>query len=173
MATDINAYWDEFMEAVAEADQPRRAFGVLQRITEETVGTKLFTAMTYDASAGLARRTYSGNETAYPTGGFKPMSIGIWSETVIEKQRPYVSNTIEQIAEVFSDWPLIQSLGCESGCNIPVVIAGDVVGTLNLLDVKGHYTPERMALAMQLRPFAAIAFMAADKAAARDVARAA
>jgi len=95
MATDINAYWDEFMEAVAETDQPRRAFEVLQRITEETVGTKLFTAMTYDAVAGLARRTYSGNETAYPTGGFKPMSIGIWSETVIEKQQPYVSNTIE------------------------------------------------------------------------------
>jgi len=169
MATDINAYWDEFMEA----DQPRRAFEVLQRITEETVGTKLFTAMTYDASAGLARRTYSGNEAAYPTGGFKPMSIGIWSETVIEKQQPYVSNTIEEIAAVFSDWPLIQSLGCESGCNIPVVVAGDVVGTLNLLDVKGHYTPERMALAMTLRPFAAIAFMAADKAAARDAAHAA
>ncbi|MBZ9938169.1 GAF domain-containing protein [Mesorhizobium sp. BR1-1-16] len=173
MTASVNDYWDEFMAAVAEADQPRRAFEVLQRITEEMVGTQLFTAMTYDSIAGLARRTYSGNETAYPTGGFKPMSIGIWSETVIEKQQPYVSNTIEQIAEVFADWPLIQSLGCESGCNIPVVIAGDVVGTLNLLDAKGHYTPERMAIAMQLRPFAAIAFMAADKAAARDAAGAA
>ncbi len=166
MTVSVDSYWDEFMAAVAEADQPRRAFEVLQRITEETVGTRLFTAMTYDASAGLARRTYSGNEAAYPTGGFKPMSLGIWSETVIDRQQPYVSNTIEQIAEVFTDWPLIQSLGCESGCNIPVVVAGNVIGTLNLLDVKGHYTPERMAIAMKLRPFAAIAFLAArDKTA--------
>ena len=172
MTGSVNDYWDEFMAAVAEPDQPRRAFEILQRITEETVGTKLFTAMTYDSNAGLARRTYSGNETAYPTGGFKPMSLGIWSETVIDRQQPYVSNTIEQIAEVFSDWPLIQSLGCESGCNIPVVVAGAVVGTLNLLDVQGHYTPERMAIAMTLRPFAAIAFMAADKAAARAAAAA-
>lgn len=165
MTAEIDAYWDEFMAAVADADQPRSAFAVLQRITEETVGTKLFTAMTYDPVAGLARRTYSGNEAAYPTGGFKPMSIGIWSQTVIEEKRPYVSNTIEEIAAVFPDWPLILSLGCESGCNIPVVIAGAVVGTLNLLDVKGYYTPQRMRAAMKLTPYAAIAFMAADQAA--------
>ncbi len=171
MTVSVDTYWDEFMAAVAEPDQPRRAFEVLQRITEEVVGTKLFTAMTFDPPSGMAQRTYSGNETAYPTGGFKPMSLGVWSETVIDRKLPYVSNTIEQIAAVFSDWPLIQSLGCESGCNIPVIVAGAVVGTLNLLDVKGHYTPERMAIAMKLRPFAAIAFMAADKAAARDAAR--
>lgn len=166
MAVSVHDYWDEFMAAVAERDQPRRAFEVLQKIAEETVGTKLFTAMTYDSAAGMARRTYSGNETAYPTGGFKKMSIGIWSETVIDRKEPFSSLTIEEVAVVFPDWPLIQSLGCESGCNIPVVVAGEVIGTLNLLDVKGYYTAERVAEAMKLRPFAAIAFMAADKLAA-------
>lgn len=165
MAKGIHDYWDEFMAAAAEPDQPRAAFAVIEKITKETIGTKLFTAMTYDAAAGQARRTYSDNEAAYPTGGFKPMSIGKWSQTVIERKQPYASLTIEQIAEVFPDWPLIQSLGCESGCNIPVVIAGEVIGTLNLLDVAGYYTPERVAEAMKLAPYAAIAFMAADKVA--------
>lgn len=163
MAKGIHDYWDEFMAAVAEPDQPRAAFAVIEKIAKEQVGTKLFTAMTYDAAAGQARRSYSDNETAYPTGGFKPMSIGKWSETVIERKQPYASLTIAQIAEVFADWPLIQSLGCESGCNIPVVVAGEVIGTLNLLDVAGYYTGERVAAAMKLAPYAAIAFMAADK----------
>lgn len=167
MAKGIYDYWDEFMAAVAEPDQPRAAFAVIEKITKETIGTKLFTAMTYDAAAGQARRSYSDNETAYPTGGFKPMSIGKWSETVIERKQPYVSMTIAQIAEVFADWPLIQSLGCESGCNIPVVVAGEVIGTLNLLDVAGYYTPERVAAAMKLAPYAAIAFMAADRVAGK------
>lgn len=167
MAKGIYDYWDEFMAAVAEPDQPRAAFAVIEKITKETIGTKLFTAMTYDAAAGQARRSYSDNETAYPTGGFKPMSIGKWSETVIERKQPYVSATIAQIAEVFADWPLIQSLGCESGCNIPVVVAGEVIGTLNLLDVAGYYTPERVAEAMKLAPYAAIAFMAADRVAGK------
>lgn len=167
MAKGIYDYWDEFMAAVAEPDQPRAAFAVIEKITKETIGTKLFTAMTYDAAAGQARRSYSDNETAYPTGGFKPMSIGKWSETVIERKQPYVSMTIAQIAEVFADWPLIQSLGCESGCNIPVVVAGEVIGTLNLLDVAGYYTPERVAAAMKLAPYAAIAFMASDRVAGK------
>ncbi len=165
MAASVYDYTDAFMTAAAEPDQPRRAFEVLQRIAKETVGTKLFTAMTYDAAAGRAQRTYSGNEAAYPTGGFKPMSLGIWSETVIDRRQPFSALTIEEIAVVFSDWPLIQSLGCESACNIPVVVAGEVLGTLNLLDVKGYYTAERVAAAMALRPFAAIAFLAAGKAA--------
>ena len=51
MAKGIHDYWDEFMAAVAEPDQPRAAFAVIEKITKETIGTKLFTAMTYDADA--------------------------------------------------------------------------------------------------------------------------
>ncbi|MCX5514697.1 GAF domain-containing protein [Kaistia algarum] len=167
MARDICEYWDVFLAAAAEPEQPAAMFRELERIACETVGTRLFTAMTFDAASGMGRRSYSGNEAAYPTGGFKPISIGIWSQTVLEQRRPFASLTIEEVAAVFPDWPLIQSLGCESGCNIPVVVADRVLGTLNLLDVAGHYTAERVAEAMKLRPFAAIAFLA--EAAARRI----
>jgi GAF domain-containing protein len=166
MVRDIHDYWDAFLVAAAAPEQPATLFRELERITQETVGTKLFTAMTFNASTGMGRRSYSGNEAAYPTGGFKPISVGIWSETVLEQRQPYASLSIEEIAAVFSDWPLIQSLGCESACNIPVVVADRVLGTLNLLDVAGHYTAERVAEAMKLRPFAAIAFLTAETLAA-------
>lgn len=160
------AEWDGFLAALAEADQPRSVFQSLERLTKETVGTKLLTATTFDVASGLSRRTYSENEAAYPTGGFKKMSFGIWSETVLDRHQPFSSLTIEEIAVVFHDWPLIQSLGCESNCNIPVVVGGEVIGTVNLLHEAGYYTPERVAEAMKLQPFAAIAFLTAEKMAA-------
>ena len=43
--------------------------------------------------------------------------------------------------------------------NLPVVVAGKVIGTLNLLAAKGHYTPERVEQSKQLLPYAAIAFL--------------
>ncbi|UXN73313.1 GAF domain-containing protein [Devosia sp. A8/3-2] len=47
---------------------------------------------------------------------------------------------------MFPDYPLIQSLGCESVVNMPVILGGELVGTLNMLDVAGYYTAERVEL---------------------------
>ena len=152
-------HWEFFLAALAETDQPRAVFAALETITKESVGTILFTAMTHDADAMRSLRVYSGNEAAYPLGGWKPLREGPWKSTVLDGKRPFSALTIEEIAVVFPDWPLIQSLDCESAMNLPVIVAGKVIGTLNLLDVKGHYTPVRVEAAKALTPYAAIAFL--------------
>ena len=152
-------HWEFFLAALAETDQPRAVFAALETITKESVGTILFTSMTHDADAMRSLRVYSGNEAAYPLGGWKPLREGPWKSTVLDGKRPFSALTIEEIAVVFPDWPLIQSLGCESAMNLPVIVAGKVIGTLNLLDVKGHYTPVRVEAAKALTPYAAIAFL--------------
>jgi hypothetical protein len=48
---------------------------------------------------------------------------------------------------------LIVSLGCESAMNVPVVYAGRVLGTLNLLDAAGHYKESDIG---KIEPFAAL-----------------
>lgn len=159
--------WPAFLAAVAEADQPRAAFVALEAITKETVGTLLFTAMTHDTVAKRSLRIYSGNEQAYPTGGWKPLNPGPWPTRVIDQRQTFVANTIEEIAVVFPDYPLIQSLGCESALNLPAVVGDKVIGTLNLLHAKEYYTPERVALAQDLLPYATIAFLIANETAAR------
>jgi GAF domain-containing protein len=153
--------WDFFLAALAETDQPRAVFAALETIAKETVGTILFTAMTHDTVEMRSLRVYSGNEEAYPVSGWKPLREGPWKSTVLDGKRPFSALTIEDIAVVFPDWPLIQSLGCESAMNLPVIVAGKVIGTLNLLDVKGHYTPARVEEAKALTPYAAIAFLLA------------
>jgi hypothetical protein len=41
------------------------------------------------------------------------------------------------------------------------VFGGEVIGTINILDETGAYTPEKVERAMALRPFAAIGILAA------------
>ena len=69
---------------------------------------------------------------------------------------------------VFPDFELIRSLGCESALNLPVVVAGRVIGTVNLLHEEGYYTDERVAAAANLLPYATIAFLAASEMPRRE-----
>jgi GAF domain-containing protein len=153
--------------AVAEpTNQPDTTFKALENLVRETIGAKLFTLMEIDHERNVAWRNYTNMPDAYPTLGEKPRSQNMWSEIVDERHQMFVANSIEEIAEVFPDYPLIQSLGCESCLNIPIVIAGKLRGTLNCLDVAGHYTAERVIAAETLKPAGALAFLMA--AATRD-----
>jgi hypothetical protein len=160
--------WAGYLATLAEPDQPRAIFSALEAIAVETVGTLLFTAMTFDMVRMQGLRIYSGNEVAYPTGGWKDVTPGIWVETVLEGKRPFSALTIEEIAVVFPDFELIRSLGCESALNLPVVVAGRVIGTVNLLHEEGYYTDERVAAAANLLPYATIAFLTASEMPRRE-----
>lgn len=136
-----------FATAMASPGQPDPACAALHALAEAAVGVRLFTLMTFDAETRLARRIWSSDPDAYPAGGTKPVEPGPWPERVLDGRLPFVANTIEEIAAVFSDHALIASLGCESCLNLPIVADDTVLGTLNLLHEAGWYTPERVARA--------------------------
>lgn len=150
---------NDLARALAQKDQPEAYFKALERFADETIGVKLFTLMELDRDRGMARRNFSNMPDAYPVSGEKPMQDDSWSEQVLVRQELFVANRIDEIAAVFGDYELIQSLGCESCINIPVVVAGQVIGTLNCLNEAGHFTPERVAAAESLKPAGATAFL--------------
>lgn len=154
--------WDEFLAALAGPDQPRASFAALQRIARRNVGARIFTMMVRDNAANALRRLHSSHPTEYPVSGFKPDTPGKWQEQVVGRREAFVANSIEAIAEVFPDHELIKSLGCESVVNVPIVFDDAVIGSLNLLEAAGYYTPDRVAAAMALRPFGAAAMLAAQ-----------
>lgn len=149
------------IKALAAVNQPDATFKALEAEVAQTIGVKLFTMMTIDRARNVARRVYSNMPDAYPTSGEKEMQPNAWSVHVEEQQQTFVANTIEEIAAVFPDHELIQSLGCESCINIPVVVAGQVIGTLNCLHEAGHYTAERVTASRRLEPSGALAFLLA------------
>lgn len=151
----------DLAQAIADPNQPEAAYAALEALVDDTIGITLFTMMELDLGRGVARRTYSNMPEAYPSSGEKPMQPGKWSETVQGRHETFVANSIEDIAEVFADHELIQSLGCESCLNLPIVAGGKLLGTLNCLNVAGHFTPERVAAAETLKlPGAAVFLLA-------------
>ena len=152
--------YSRFTKALETAEgQPENVFDALYRLTDETIGVKLFTMMSFDFRSGVAGRFYSNMPDAYPVSGTKPVNTTDWARQVLQERQVFVANDIEGIAEVFYDHELIKSLGCESVINIPVVIGGNVIGTINCLHEAGYYTDDKVAAADALKLPGAVCFL--------------
>lgn len=149
-----------FENALAEAQNSTLAYDALCDLAKATVGAKLFTVMTVDMQAMLARRAYTDDPKNYPTSGTKPIEMDRWFEQVHGRHEIFVANTLSDIATVFPDSELIGKLGCESVINLPVILGGNLVATLNLLHEEGYYTPERVLLAQNILNLPAMAVLA-------------
>jgi len=143
--TDDIAATARFTTALERAEDAGAAFDALGALVAETLGVKLFTVMTLEWEAGLARRAWSNEPAAYPVSGDKPITHNAWFEIVHDRGETFVANTIGEIDEVFPDADTIAGLGCGSVANLPVRLHGRVVGTLNLLDVEGFFDPATVA----------------------------
>lgn len=119
---------------------PAEVFADLHRM----MGGRLFTVTVQDEAAGVARRAWSSDPVAYPVSGTKPLSHDRWSLQVLVQGESFVANSTAEFADVFPDHALINSLGCHSALNIPVFDGGGVLGTINILDVAGFFTDERV-----------------------------
>ncbi|WP_419910045.1 GAF domain-containing protein [Hoeflea sp.] len=149
----------EFKNAAAHAADAQVVHHALETLAADHVGVKLFTLMTFDRETGLASRCYTNMPEAYPCSGTKSVDSDRWSKQVLDGQRNFVANDIESIAEVFDDHALIKSLGCESVLNLPVVVCGEVLGTINLLHEAGYYTPDKVVAAEILKLPGSVCFL--------------
>jgi hypothetical protein len=136
---------DAFDKAIARAVSKEVCWQALERLAAEVAGYKLFTVMTVDLAADVARRAYTSDPTAYPVSGTKPITHDRWFEIVHGQHRTFVANTLAEIATVFPDHERIGALGCGSVVNLPVVLAGGLAATINMLHQAQFYTPARVA----------------------------
>lgn len=158
--TDTKSALLTFERALSQATDATAAYDALCALTKATVGAKLFTVMTADMQAMLARRAYTDDAQNYPVSGTKEITIDRWFEQVHGRQETFVANTLADIDSVFPDAELIGRLGCASVINLPVILGGEMVATVNILHEEGYYTPERVALAEELLRLPSMAVMA-------------
>ena len=130
---------DEIVAAHRDVDQPGATFRALDRALAVAPGHILFTILVHHPGLRQNQRYYSNMPQEYPVGGSKPITDSPWMQRVVFGGQPYIGRTREDIRDVFFDYELIWSLGCESVLNMPVVWAGKVLGTLNLLHRAGYY----------------------------------
>lgn len=149
-----------FADAIAEATTPDAALAALHALAGALGPARLFTVTLSDMAAGLARRAYSSDPVAYPVSGTKPINRDRYFTRIHIERRTYVNNDITTDREHFTDHAQIAALGCGAALNLPVVLGGEVVGTVNLLDAPDSYPPEvvvRMEDALRISAMLAIA----------------
>lgn len=123
----------------------RLDFHQLEQQLSEDIGFVLFTVLQVDLPEVV--RLYSSNPDAYPVTGRKMMGPIPWRPHVIVEGQPWLGQTPADLAWAFPDHALITSLGCGCCLSIPVREGGQTVGTLNLLDAEGRYTPDHLTRA--------------------------
>lgn len=124
---------------------PDDTFAALHQAAQTRAGARLFTVTVQDTAAGLVRRAYSSHPVDYPVSGTKPLGNDAFTQQVLVEGCPFVANTTAEFAHLFFDHARINALGCHAAMNIPVTVGGAVLGTINILDVEGHFTPVRIA----------------------------
>lgn len=117
----------------------------------------LVTVTYRDTTDGSFLRLFSSMPDAYEAQGRKPANETDWSQHVITDQKTFVANDYEGMARVMYDHEKIRSLGLESILNIPIVVSGDVVGTLNCLGPDGHMSGDIIAGCEAMRLAVAVA----------------
>jgi GAF domain-containing protein len=127
------------VQAMHGSGQPQPLYRAIEVALGRLIGHKLFTLMCVVPSGDRVRRLYSSNPAAYPVGGFKAMQGRPWGRHVLAGRQSYVGRNADDIRWAFPDHELIASLGLASVLNQPVVYDGRCLGTMNLLDVAGHY----------------------------------
>lgn len=134
----------QFAADLAAAADQGEVFDALYQLSATLMPVRLWTVMTVNLEAGIARRAYSNMPDAYPPSGTKPVTRNAWFDAVHGRHETFVANTLPEIAEVFPDHAQIGSLGCGSVMNLPIFDNGVLQATVNLLDVEGHFTAERV-----------------------------
>lgn len=134
-----------FTTDLAAATTPEASFAALHAHSQSITPVRLWTVMTIDWEAGLARRAYTSHPADYPTSGTKPIPENDWFAQVHDDRIPFIANDIAAIAAVFPDHRTIAALGCASCLNLPVTIGGALAGTVNLLDIEGRFDAETVA----------------------------
>jgi hypothetical protein len=136
--------------------QPRTLADIHRAVQAET-GVRLFTVLAFTDGGKAMQRIYSSHPQDYPVGGRKDVDRDVaadWIARCVTEQAPFFGRTREEVRRIFADSALIESLGCGSIINAPVVRDGVTVGALNILDAEGAYTDRDVEKALAIADLA-------------------
>src|SRR5437899_1167030 len=98
--TEIRDALARFDRAITTTSGADPAWQALRTLADALVGAKLFTVMTVDMVNEAAGRVFTSDPQSYPVSGTKPIHYDDWFDIVHNQRRPFVANTIADIAKV-------------------------------------------------------------------------
>jgi GAF domain-containing protein len=111
---------------------PTPAYRAVDALAKRIFDHRLLTVMRFIEETVEVERLYSSNTEAYPVGGRKRKAGTPWGEQVLDRGRVFICHSPEDITRAFTDHDLIFSLGVGGMINVPILIGGRCIGTLNI-----------------------------------------
>ena len=130
------------VDALRGAGAAAPVYRAVEALSGEVVGHRLFTIMRFDVAQAEVERVHSSMPAVYPVGGRKAKKETAWSDHTLRDMKVFRASGADAIRAAFEDHATILSLGLASVLNIPLVLGGRCIGTMNLLHEAGWYTPE-------------------------------
>ena len=157
-ATDLVTELTLTARAMATASNSQALYAHLDGAVQRLFGHKLFTLLVVVNGGQEVERIYTSNAAAYPLTGRKAMGPTPWGDHVIKGLQPWHGRTMADIRWAFPDHALIESLGCGSCINIPVIVFGRMIGTMNVLDRAEAYDDTVVSALGLFTPLLALPF---------------
>jgi transcriptional regulator with GAF, ATPase, and Fis domain len=151
---------EQLARATREPGQPATLFRAVESVVAGTIGFRLFTIMSYDASRHEVARVYTNMPDVYPTGGRKKKRGTAWATQILQELRPFRGETSHDIRNAFDDHAVMAGMGLGSILNIPIAYDGECVGTMNLTHVEHWYTRQHEDTGVLIGAFLAPALLA-------------
>lgn len=155
---------DTFADTLASPGATRNdVFRLVADTLQEKAGAKLVTVTSVDPEDLSYERLYSTMPEVYPVSGRKPANTTSWSLKVMEQREVFVANDYAAVAAAMPDHETIRSIGCESLVNVPLVLSGRVIGTLNCLAASGNFSAEKVQACKDMRLPLILSLLASDE----------
>ncbi len=133
----------------------------------EEIGVLLVTVTAVDPADLSFERLYSSMPEVFAVSGRKPANQTRWSRQVLEDHETFVANDYGVLAETMPDHATSRAAGCESLVNVPIVLFGEVIGTLNCLAGDGHFDESRVRACEDMRVPVMLGLLVAARARTR------
>jgi hypothetical protein len=135
-------------------------FALLAARLRASVGYDLLTVLAPDQGGKRLIRHYSSRPDQFPLGEGDHVADNHWFRHIFQDKKPVVANDDAAIRAWLPEFTNAKALGYESLLNFPVVMAGDVVGLINIMAGRNHFDPRGIEEVRKLAPLAALALAA-------------
>jgi GAF domain-containing protein len=149
-AVPLSNAGSRLLQSLRLAGQPAAFYAVLRDVLQETTGYVFATL--FVIHRGETLRVFTTEDALYPVGVRKPMGSTPWGDLVIRQQKSFLATDLDGVRSAFFDHAKIESLGCGSAISVPIVYAGNCLGSLNLNHREHYYSAAHVAIVEALAP---------------------
>lgn len=144
------------------ASGPTALYDLLAERLKEKPGFDLLTVLAPNDAGDRLIRLYSSNHDQYPLGDADIVQDDAWFRQLFTTKEAVVANDDEEIRQWLPGFVEYVEMGYGSLLNLPIVIAGEAVGIMNVMAAQGHFSPEAVKAIGEQAPLAGLAVLARD-----------